>query len=569
MRGERLAIGTTATLEFPPPLAAGIVNVTDDSFFAGARSGTPERAVADGLALVEAGLRPARRRRGRGPQRPAGGSRRRGGPPGARDRAAGRRGGGARARRHLLARGRRAGRSMPARPRSTTSAAATRRCSSWSPSAGAATCSCTSRGRRASTGAAPHYDDVVGHWASGSPSGSTAPRPWASTPEQIALDPGLDFDLTTDDGIEILRRLGELRELGRPLFVALSRKDFLGAIARRLLGGAARAGRPRTGDAGGDGPRRRRRAPRCCACTTPTALDAMRTAAAIDGCRRRGVRRTKRGPPLLRRLIRDRARRRPAAGLGAAAGGGRARRPARGDQRRARPGRPRMVEARRRALARAGGGARARRDHGALHRTRSRRSRPPRAGDVIVTSGTASGKSLSFNLPVLDAIARDPKSRALYVYPTKALAQDQARKLSELGLPELRHAIYDGDTPKDDRPAIRRRSNLVLTNPDMLNMAVLAHHKGWGDFLANLRLGRRRRGAHLPRRLRLARRQRAAPAAPGGPRLRLRAALHLRLGDDRQPGRARRAAGRAPSSRSSTPTARRGPSAGSRSGTRR
>jgi DEAD/DEAH box helicase domain-containing protein len=109
-----------------------------------------------------------------------------------------------------------------------------------------------------------------------------------------------------------------------------------------------------------------------------------------------------------------------------------------------------------------------------------------RTGDVIVTSGTASGKSLSFNLPVLDAIARDPKARALYLYPTKALAQDQARKLSELGLAELRHAIYDGDTPRDDRPAIRRRSNLVLTNPDMLNMGLLSHHKGWGDFLANL-----------------------------------------------------------------------------------
>ena len=110
-----------------------------------------------------------------------------------------------------------------------------------------------------------------------------------------------------------------------------------------------------------------------------------------------------------------------------------------------------------------------------------------RAGDVIITSGTASGKSLSFNLPVLDAIATDPKARALYIYPTKALAQDQARKLSLLNPPGLVHAIYDGDTPKDDRPAIRRRSNLVLTNPDMLNMGLLAHHKGWGDFLANLR----------------------------------------------------------------------------------
>src|SRR3954463_13073632 len=107
-------------------------------------------------------------------------------------------------------------------------------------------------------------------------------------------------------------------------------------------------------------------------------------------------------------------------------------------------------------------------------------------GDAIITSGTASGKSLSFNLPVLSALVGDRTARALYLYPTKALAQDQARKLLELGLREARPAIYDGDTPRDDRPAIRRRSNLVLTNPDMLNMAALAHHKGWGDFFANL-----------------------------------------------------------------------------------
>jgi DEAD/DEAH box helicase domain-containing protein len=107
-------------------------------------------------------------------------------------------------------------------------------------------------------------------------------------------------------------------------------------------------------------------------------------------------------------------------------------------------------------------------------------------GSLILTSGTASGKSLSFNLPVLDGLAADPKRRALYLYPTKALAQDQARKLSELGPPGLRHAIYDGDTPRDDRPQIRRRSNLVLTNPDMLHVGVLPHHKGWADFLSNL-----------------------------------------------------------------------------------
>ena len=106
--------------------------------------------------------------------------------------------------------------------------------------------------------------------------------------------------------------------------------------------------------------------------------------------------------------------------------------------------------------------------------------------DLVITSGTASGKSLAFNLPVLDGIAADNKRRALYLYPTKALAQDQARKLAQLRPPGLREAIYDGDTPKEERPAIRRKNNLVLTNPDMLHVGVLPHHKAWGDFLSNL-----------------------------------------------------------------------------------
>ena len=108
------------------------------------------------------------------------------------------------------------------------------------------------------------------------------------------------------------------------------------------------------------------------------------------------------------------------------------------------------------------------------------------SSNLVITSGTASGKSLAFNLPVLDGIARDPKRRALYLYPTKALAQDQARKLAALRPPGLREAIYDGDTPREERPAIRRRNNLVLTNPDMLHVGLLPHHKSWGDFLANL-----------------------------------------------------------------------------------
>jgi DEAD/DEAH box helicase domain-containing protein len=106
--------------------------------------------------------------------------------------------------------------------------------------------------------------------------------------------------------------------------------------------------------------------------------------------------------------------------------------------------------------------------------------------NLAITSGTASGKSLAFNLPVLDGIAREPKRRALYLYPTKALAQDQARKLALLRPPGLREAIYDGDTPREERPPIRRRNNLVLTNPDMLHVGLLPHHKSWGDFIANL-----------------------------------------------------------------------------------
>jgi DEAD/DEAH box helicase domain-containing protein len=109
-------------------------------------------------------------------------------------------------------------------------------------------------------------------------------------------------------------------------------------------------------------------------------------------------------------------------------------------------------------------------------------------GHTIVTTGTASGKSLCFNLPVLHMLSVDRRARALYLYPTKALAQDQARRLSELRTPSLRHAIYDGDTPSEERPAIRRRSNLVLTNPDMLHVGILPHHTSWGDFLANLAL---------------------------------------------------------------------------------
>ena len=109
-----------------------------------------------------------------------------------------------------------------------------------------------------------------------------------------------------------------------------------------------------------------------------------------------------------------------------------------------------------------------------------------RGEHFVVTTGTASGKTLAFNLPVLDALAHEPKQRALYLYPTKALAQDQLRALGSFRLPKLRAAIYDGDTAADRRWQVRKWANLILSNPDMLHVGVLPHHDRWGDVLTNL-----------------------------------------------------------------------------------
>src|SRR3954451_4616291 len=108
------------------------------------------------------------------------------------------------------------------------------------------------------------------------------------------------------------------------------------------------------------------------------------------------------------------------------------------------------------------------------------------AGPTIVTTGTASGKSMCFQLPTLDVLCRDGRARALYLYPTKALAQDQARALNAFNIKNARLAIYDGDTPREQRSAIRRNSNIVLTNPDMLHLGILPNHPAWGNFLSNL-----------------------------------------------------------------------------------
>lgn len=112
--------------------------------------------------------------------------------------------------------------------------------------------------------------------------------------------------------------------------------------------------------------------------------------------------------------------------------------------------------------------------------------------NVVVVTPTASGKTLCYNLPVLDALLRDPTAHALYLFPTKALAHDQLSELQrwedELqGVGSLGVATYDGDTPTAQRARVRRQSRLLLTNPDMLHMAILPYHTQWETLLGNLR----------------------------------------------------------------------------------
>jgi DEAD/DEAH box helicase domain-containing protein len=112
---------------------------------------------------------------------------------------------------------------------------------------------------------------------------------------------------------------------------------------------------------------------------------------------------------------------------------------------------------------------------------------------VVVTTPTASGKTLCYNLPVLDRILKNPATRALYLFPTKALAQDQMAELHELagaigeigGEPIGVHT-YDGDTPQDARRTIRTRAHIVLSNPDMVHSGILPHHPRWAKLFENL-----------------------------------------------------------------------------------
>jgi len=113
--------------------------------------------------------------------------------------------------------------------------------------------------------------------------------------------------------------------------------------------------------------------------------------------------------------------------------------------------------------------------------------------NVVITTPTASGKTLCYNAPALGAILQDPSARALYLFPTKALAQDQlaelhalADRLSQTSELEIGVFTYDGDTPQDARRAVRGRAHVVLSNPDMLHSGILPHHPRWAKLFENL-----------------------------------------------------------------------------------
>lgn len=110
--------------------------------------------------------------------------------------------------------------------------------------------------------------------------------------------------------------------------------------------------------------------------------------------------------------------------------------------------------------------------------------------NVVVVTPAASGKTLCYNIPVLDAILTQKASRALYLFPTKALAQDQLRSLRELTSPQwvkLKYATFDGDTPQWERNGIKRAAQIVLSNPDMVHLGILPNHRSWSGLLSNLR----------------------------------------------------------------------------------
>ena len=112
--------------------------------------------------------------------------------------------------------------------------------------------------------------------------------------------------------------------------------------------------------------------------------------------------------------------------------------------------------------------------------------------NVVVSTSTSSGKSLIYQLPIIHALEKDYNSRAMYIFPTKALAQDQKRSLKELisympGLEDIMVETFDGDTPMSERNAIREQARIIFTNPDMLHITILPQEERWRSFLKNLK----------------------------------------------------------------------------------
>jgi dihydropteroate synthase len=269
-------------LDLPAPLAAGIVNVTDDSFFEGARSVTPEAAIGDGLHLVDAGFDlldvgavPARSGPAVSPEREAArlvpaveGLARRSGVPVSADTF----------EVEVAKRALDAG----AAAINDTSGGADPAMLQLVGERGCGYVLMHIDGRPRVERRPPEHEDPVSHLASWFAERIEAAISCGVDEEQIALDPGLDFDLSVDDDLEILARLGELRGLGRPLYVALSRKDFLGAVLAGSWEGRlppaerewATAGAVALAVAGGADILRLH---------DRSALDSLRTAAAIAG----------------------------------------------------------------------------------------------------------------------------------------------------------------------------------------------------------------------------------------------------------------------------------------------
>jgi dihydropteroate synthase len=216
-------------LEFERPVGVGIVNVTDDSMFEGARSGTPERAVEDGIALAEAGFE----------MLDVGAVAARSGPPVPSEEEAERlvpaiEGLAAQTELPLSA-----DTFSPAVARAALDAGAVAindiggggdQMFELAAESGCGLVIMHIEGPPREDRAIPHYEDAVDHLRGWFSSRIEAARARGVAEEQIALDPGLDFDLSVADDVEVLRRLGELKALGRPLYVSLSRKDFLGAL---------------------------------------------------------------------------------------------------------------------------------------------------------------------------------------------------------------------------------------------------------------------------------------------------------------------------------------------------